>query len=259
MNAIETLQKLISLEKSARELGNIHEAAAAAGRIQALMTQHKLTMDDVEIALRKDQDPIQWEGYTIGERRKKIMDTWRCVLAHSIAKANTCAFVARRADNLFFFVGRKSDRKVCITMLAYFCDLGAKMWLEAWEQEIVATEKLVLKNYGPEMASLIRAEINKSWLKKRRHFREGFFHGFGITVAKRIEDANAEAQAAANNSTAIVHIEKDEQLVKEELAGRTRQENVKSKAQRSESGILAGSDAGLAIGLNPNVLGGTNG
>lgn len=255
MKAVETLQKLIALEKSAKELGNVHEAAAAAGRIQALMTQYKLTMDDVEIALRANEEPIEWEGYTVGERRKKTMDMWRSVLADRIAKANTCAFVANKADSLFFFVGRKSDRKVCITMLAYFCDLGAKMWLEAWEQEVKNTEALLLKRYGKTMMEILALDMNKSWLKKRRHFREGFFYGFGITVAQRIEDANAAVLASVNNSTAIVHVEKDAQLVKEELKGKVKSESIKSKTQRSESGILAGSDAGLAVVLNPNVLG----
>src|SRR5258708_4200446 len=151
MNTIETLQKLINFEKRAKEVGSVHEAAAAAGRIQALLTQHKLTMDDVEIASRESQESIEWVGYTIGERRKRIMDIWRCVLADNIAKANTCAFVARKADSLFYFVGRKSDREVCVTMLSYFCDLAGKMWLGAWDKEVKETEKLLLKRYGTTM------------------------------------------------------------------------------------------------------------
>lgn len=255
MNILEILQKLVALEKSARQCGSVNEAANVAGRIQALLTKHKLTMDDVEIAARTHEEPIQWQGYTCGERRKRVMDMWRCVLADNIAKANTCAFVARKADSLFYFVGRKSDRDVCITLLSYFSDLAGKMWLEAWETEVADTEKLLKKKYGEFMLNVLQPEITKSWLKKRRHFREGFFHGFGVIVAKRIADVHAKTQASANNSVAIVHVNKDEQLVKDELKDRTKTENMKSKTQRSEAGILAGSDAGAAIVLNPNVFG----
>lgn len=256
MNAIETLQKLINLEKRAKEVGNIHEAAAAAGRIQTLLTRHKLTMDDVEIASREAQEPIEWVGYTIGERRKRVMDLWRCVLADNIAKANTCAFVTRKADSLFYFVGRRSDREVCVTMLSYFCDLAGKMWIEAWDKEVKDMDTLLRKKYGQLMLDILRPEVSKAWLKKRRHFREGFFHGFGVTVAKRISEAHAQAEAAACTSTAIVHIDKDKELVKAELDGKTKQETLKSKMQRSEAGICAGSEAGEKIVLNPRVLGG---
>jgi len=63
MNAIETLQKLINHEKRAREVGSVHEAAAAAGRIQALLTQHKLTMDDRKIGGTDDR--IGWTNVHI--------------------------------------------------------------------------------------------------------------------------------------------------------------------------------------------------
>ena len=48
---IEKLRKLIAHEKSARSIGNIHEAEAFASRIQTLLDEHKLSMGEVEQGL----------------------------------------------------------------------------------------------------------------------------------------------------------------------------------------------------------------
>lgn len=115
-------------------------------------------------------------------------------------------------------------------------------------------EALLRKTYPEAMLKVLRPEINKSNKKSFRHFREGFYHGYGCTVAGRIKDAHAQAMADANDSTALVHINKDEKLVKEEIAGKCEQCKVRSRTAKSDAGISAGAKAGESVVLNRNVL-----
>lgn len=136
MNAIETLRKLINHEARANEVGNVHEAAAAAGRIQALMTKHKLTMTDLEIASREESDPTAWQGITLGERRKKIMDIWRVAIVQECAHADGCETAFRKDDSVFSLIGRAADREVALNMIVYFVGWGFEMFDQAWKDEM---------------------------------------------------------------------------------------------------------------------------
>jgi hypothetical protein len=55
---IDRLQKLIAHERSSRDIGNTAEAEAFAVKIQTMLTQHKLTMSDVEFEAQDATDPI---------------------------------------------------------------------------------------------------------------------------------------------------------------------------------------------------------
>lgn len=265
---IDKLQKLIAMEQSAREIGSLAEASAFAGKVQELLTKHKLTMDDVEIKARKEEEPIQWEPVTPAERRWKKMDLWRQIIADSVAKSNTCAYIAISPDMLkkarvsvpmFFFVGRRSDRDLCKTLFFHFVDAATRAAVSSWQIEIDEKDKLLVKRYGRVHVEYLRKEINALQLKHRRHFMNGFYQGFAMTIAKRLQEAKAKAEAECNNTTAIVHIDEDEKLVKEEIAGKTKTQVSKSRTQKSEAGLLAGMDSGNAICLNPHMLGGDRG
>lgn len=257
MNVLATLQKLIDLEKSAAAVGNTHEAAAAAGRIQYLLSKHRLTMSDVEYAQQKAEDPIKWEPLTLGERRKKKMDQWRHFLCTGIAESNGCKFVCAQDSDLFYFVGRSANREVCKRLLTYLTDMGFSMCEDAWKKENDATNAMLIKRYGRTMFNGFLKEVEKVLVKKRRHFRESFFFGYGGTVAVRLLAAYKEAQADANSETAIVHVNAEDKAVEDEvLKHATKAEQIKPKAPRSEAGLLAGSDAANMISLSPNQIGG---
>lgn len=107
---LDRVRKLLALAGSP----NAHEAAAAAARAQALITQHRLeawveAVEEVEV----DPDPItggQDAPLEVGRRVRK----WKVALASALADANGCvAWIwARAGEEAICVIGRKRDQDV---------------------------------------------------------------------------------------------------------------------------------------------------
>ena len=84
---IDRLQKLIAHERSARAVGSTREAEAFAERIATILTEHKLSMTEIEFEAQDTTDPI---GDSRVEGLRATIEPWRLVLAHGIATSFYC-------------------------------------------------------------------------------------------------------------------------------------------------------------------------
>ncbi len=120
-NIIELLQKLINHERSARSIGNIAEAEAFAVKIQTLLTEHKLSMSEVEYQEQEKFDPIGNE--VVGADQVGMKDGrfeyWLGCLASAIAENFFCHALRFSASRKINFVGRNSDRAAAVEMYGH--------------------------------------------------------------------------------------------------------------------------------------------
>ena len=124
---VDKLAKMIRHEQSARQIGSIAEAEAFAAQVQHLLTKHGLEMSEIDFAEESSQ-PIdqEWafshhDGSNVPHERRRI--EWQENLAESIARVNNCALLITQVNNSVCFVGRPSDRSVCISLYRYFSGL----------------------------------------------------------------------------------------------------------------------------------------
>ncbi len=124
------LQKLLALSGSP----NVHEAAAAASRAQALVDRHRLQgWLDAERGREADPDPISDARDEPLEVAKRIR-RWKGVLAATLATASGCvAYTLQRArrEQALVLVGRSRDR---VLVRALYEGLVKRIeWLSATE------------------------------------------------------------------------------------------------------------------------------
>lgn len=123
---IVKLNKLLRHAESAREIGSIAEAEAFAARTQELLTKHKLEMSDIQFVEQEESEPIELEYISpsdLGIKHQPKRIAWQENLAMTIGHANDCSTLILIDSNCAFFVGRKSDREICVGLLRYFLHL----------------------------------------------------------------------------------------------------------------------------------------
>ena len=264
---IEKLRKLIAHERSARSVGNLHEAEAFAAKVQDLLTAHKLSMSEVDFETRQSSEWIDWErvsGDEINVGSKKTRVYWRTQLAHAIAKINGCETVLDNIDTSFFFVGMTSDRQMCKILYIYLVELGEELCQKASDQDRDEQHKMFIS------LSVLPPELRREWSETQwtrqmfnkwmSEYRLSWKNGFAAAVSKRLirryeETLAAQADTSAN---AIVHIKRDALAVQQALKGK-----IKSNTSRvgtrtaSGEGFERGQNTGLAVNLSPHTFGTT--
>ena len=127
---INKLAKILKHQESARAIGSIAEAEAFASRIQEILTKHKLEMSDIQFVEQEFAEPIASECLApddLGIKSESRRVLWQENLAYSIARSNDCRTLISNHSNYAFFVGRKTDREICISLLRYFLGLIIEM------------------------------------------------------------------------------------------------------------------------------------
>lgn len=204
---IDKLAKMLRHQESARQIGSIAEAEAFATRIQELLAKHKLEMSDIQFVEQERAEPVgevvvRPDDMGIKYERRRI--EWQEDLAMAIAHANDCRTLISNHSNYAFFVGRKSDREICVALFRYFLNL------------IVETaEKAASEAKDSERA---RLKARLSWYTgadlrwHMRDFRESFASGMSTAIQRRLyerrREMEKEMKTAAAESTALIHLKK---------------------------------------------------
>lgn len=260
---LERLRKLITHEKSCRVIGSIKEADAFAARIQQMLNEHKLVMDEVAWTER-DEEPIAWghvgktdEGFNYSAKRRE----WQVFLAKAIAKANSCRLVLHNGGgNQLYFVGRTSDRELCKVLFLYLMDLAYDL-----NELCVAQDRGEQKfKYVNQLRPWQDYDINafNTWM---RQYKSAWFEGYSEALCDRFNDLYRQMmeqarKAAESGCTAIVHISNDIQAVDESLKGKTHRVGAGRRGDRRiEDGYARGRRTGQSINLSPNTFGNTTG
>jgi hypothetical protein len=112
---LERVRKLLALASSP----NIHEAASAAAKAQALIERHRL-QSWLDAADAEAADPIEGGQDTPLEVARRLRK-WKVVLATVLADANDCkAYTAQRgSEEAIIIAGRPQDRAAVFELWAW--------------------------------------------------------------------------------------------------------------------------------------------
>ncbi len=258
---IEKLRKLIAHEKSARSIGNLHEAEAFAARIQTMLEDHKLGMDEVAYAEREAAEPIDWEpvsaddiDHTDTYNRKNVRQYWQHTLATAIAEVNSCRAIGKGGDNSrFSFVGRTTDRQLCKILFIYMVELAEELCAKAAKEDVAdQRDKFNEEKFGYGMNRDVppwAAPAFRGWMKD---YRKAWRKGFSEAVCTRLYAQHAAAEVKSAGTAAMVHLKKDTIAVNDFLKGKVRAGTKMRVSGSNEDGYARGKSTGSAVNLSPN-------
>jgi hypothetical protein len=253
---IEKLAKLIAHEESAREIGSLQEAEAFADKIQQLLSQHKLSLSDVEGKKEEAEGlsytvvrPSEWMEdkvrAQVWERQQSVV-SWLFHLANGIARSNDCVVVLYGRSNIFQFVGVKSDREPVVELFRYMARL-------AWELSTKAQQ---------EAKDSLRAEVGWSGSAAdvnaaSRQYRTGWLQGFSDAVVKRLyaqRRSMMDEAKATSNETALVLVDRRQDMLTTYLASLGKGRAKMSGGQIHAGGYAAGKATGSRVALTSKSL-----
>ncbi len=171
-DVLDRVRKLLALAQSP----NVHEAAAAAAKAQALIAAHRLEAllaAEAAAEARAEADPIEEQ---VLERAKRLR-RWKAVLAAGLAEVNGCIAYTRevgRASELVL-AGRAADRAAVLAM---------------WEG---------LVRQLTWLSATVGGDQDKRW-------HDDFRVGAAATVIDRLRACEAEA-AAGLSATALEKVQ----------------------------------------------------
>jgi hypothetical protein len=231
---LEKIQKLWRLQKSAEEIGSLHEAELAATRVTELLLKYNLEMEDINSFKKSDaQDLLRFDER--GIINPKNEGKWVHSLYHTISRYNFCKVIT--------MVDRSGITKDYVTIIGTKDNVeSVKFLCEQLEYRVRVSEKLAWK-------------INPSD-EKRNTFRRGFFMGAvkGINFqlkTKREEEARANVKVTA---LVLSRDAKMKDFVEKEFhhLGNNKQHNLSS-----QTGAVMGFIEGRSMSINKGVKGST--
>lgn len=226
---IEKLKKLIRHEQSAREIGNVEEAAAFAAKIQAFIDKYNIELSEIDLTV-EDND-IRSETLVADCRQQ-----WMKFLVINIAEINGCTIVFRKTG--YDIYGTPMDMELVSILYEYFAELG-----------------LHLQKLG-----IMRYKLSDEYRRKRKRkratlsFKDSFGLGYMRALIRRLRE---QRQASYSGSQAMIYI--GNKLAKstaavDALKG-VRQSEMKIKAARYRNPAYGlGVEAGRAVALTPNTI-----
>ena len=103
-------QKLFAQAESAKEIGNLEEAAAFAAKIQELLQQHNLSMSDVENHQHSDAKPISEQKLSYGSTKSD--GTWEIDLMSAVCQYNWCDYIWYNRTQVHLIIGKEENVEV---------------------------------------------------------------------------------------------------------------------------------------------------
>ncbi len=236
---LDRIRKLLRHERSAREIGNIHEAAAFAARIQEYVDRYNLNLSAIDI----DE---QAATFGVEDTTFRVREFWKQGIISSIATAN--GVIALQKIEIDRITGRRVrtgyvtlsgtavDRAVVLELFDYFVELG-KHLANAWRREVDAG---------------------------RKH-RGDFLAGYGHTLGNRILQKHEETIAASTadisptdgRSTALVFVGNKLQLAREALEAVGKicdRESEPPPRKVNIAAFAAGQEAGNSVALTNKIM-----
>jgi hypothetical protein len=222
-NIVDLLQKLITHERSAREIGSVAEAETFAAKIQTMLTQHKLSMSEVEYEAQEKLDPIDSEFVRHGEFGLKDgpRENWLAILSHAVAQSFFCrTFYYHGCPQTMIFVGRDSDRKAAIAMYSYLCGLAVALC----EKEFLL--------YKASDAFEPNPAASRIWKKS-------FKLGFVSAIGNRLRTTRVAIESTSSTQGMIL-IRRDEVAINDWMTQRRLNPRMKSSAPSGYNSGAAG-------------------
>lgn len=239
---LERIRKLHRHAESAKQLGNMAEAAAFAGKVMELMAEHKLEMSMLS-ALEQDQQDAMGKSYinpdTRAKRPKKFLIAWKRRLAHLVANNHGC-YMVLSDSNFIWLIGRESDRQVAEFMITYLILFG----LRQAAKECIAARKIAYASPDPESA---------------RGFEAAWHDAYVDAISQRYREMREAAKQGTKTGTAMVLLSTARKEAEEHARKTMSLRNVGPARGPSNVWNEAGRAGGAAAGRSVDLSGLDNG
>lgn len=217
---VEKIRKLIAHEQSARSIGNLAEAEAFAAKIQALMLDYKLSVDDVEL----QADPLGDEQ-AAAARPARSAQTWSYRIAAAVARAFFCRAISHRGSNAVTFAGRSMDRAMAADMWRFLTNVATSFFTK----DLPALKKL-RRNMSPHK------------------LRDRYLQGFAIAIASRLA-RDREVVVENLGEPGLIRLNEERVRLDNYIAGAMRIKSTAIKPVRDSLALRAGFNRGMATPL----------
>lgn len=221
------IRKLLKLQEGAQEIGNVHEAANAAAKLQDILLKHNLDISNIN--LKDHQDPeVGQGGIDIGGRTKKNEGEWILSLFHHVGLANMChpILIKRKGRECkIVLVGTEMN----VDMTQYICD---------------------------QLIPRLRDLCKKYWKKyegteKVNAFTRAFLKHAAIEVGKRLKENIVDAAKTNEGIAGLVRV--TNALVKDYVEKNFNTVPTKQRQYSASSGAALGRQAGRNVEINKGV------
>lgn len=200
---IGKLQKLIAHERSARAIGNREEAEAFAERIATLLTEHKLSMTEVEFEAQDVDDPI---GDSDSAPLSDRFEQWHHLLATAVATSFYCRAMTMTEEGkptgAFVWIGRTSDRTAAVEMFKYLASLG-QQFAKARTLEMAQRPLLMDLRRAAAHDKKMKAQLDREARKLFKEWTKDFLFGFAAALHQRLT-TNRQNLEAGSNATGLI-------------------------------------------------------
>lgn len=229
---LEKLRKMVAHAESASAIGSTAEAEAFGAKIQSLLDEHNLSMDDVELHA-VENSPIDAEAiYGPSDQPFSRIDPWQGMILNCIAQINGC-FSAESPMGFLIVVGHESDRKLVINFYRYFERLGKQMAAD-YESSFKRTIEYQMQNVSFYFNDPLQMKLRS------------YMTGFGSAVCERLNEVYGSDSKAAKHSKALVSLNRrateSEKWIREKVSVGERDRSEVQVLDRSdfEDGVAAG-------------------
>jgi len=234
---LEKIKKLKAMEESANELGNDHDAAASAAKVQNLLLQHKIEMSEVEDFditddIFVDEEDYYWEDSGIPHSGKR--SHWLTRLAMHVADHNGCQTLSYKGSNRVCILGTEDSRNIVTYILSVLARFGKSSCDKAYRKEYYKA-----KNEGTQ------------YLMKG--FKRAFLAAYVRTIGNRLHEANKE-QLAEVSERGLMVLNAETLAVQEYLDSMKLGKSTGFRGTRNQAGREAGAAAGNEANIGYNAL-----
>lgn len=141
---LEKIKKLKTMQESAKQIGNEHEAAAFATKVQQLLLQHKLDMSEVEgfnmnDDIHVEEEYYDWEDTGIPYSLKR--SHWLTYLGAYVAKYNGCQILTLKGSNRISIIGTAESRSIVCYILSVLARFGKSSCDKMYRKEYYQAKK----------------------------------------------------------------------------------------------------------------------
>lgn len=187
---LSKMQKLLNMQEGAAAVGNVHEAEAAASRLQALLMKHNLDLETIKAHSIDKKAKMENARVDTGSMADKRESDWVTKLYNGVAQGNMCRVFSDRGYVHIF--GHATN----VALVLYIAEqLTAKVRI---------AEKLSWAQYDKQIS------FDK---EKRGTYRRGFFEGAAYGIAERLrQDLKGYKNPANGNPYALMIVHKEDEV-----------------------------------------------
>jgi len=255
-NIKDKIQKLLAKADSAKEIGNIAEAAAFSAKVNELLMKYNLEKIDIEFG---EDDPII-ENKENGLVVSKKMGRWTSKLLGVICHYNFCKDIftsyGREKEMSVTIIGKKENVEVVIFLYEILKGQLETVAKKAWKAYMVETKE-ALANHP--VAMLHPEVLSKPWkyiksVSNRAAYYKSFFLGAVLGIHEKLEAEMTKAEETYGDKVGALVRVTDAQLtrfVDENYSNLGNFGNRKTKVNGAayEQGKEAGLNASMARGV----------